>query len=570
MRAMMTAGKALEKDNIAGFNCAYVAIDDPRAFDEAMYISMCGTGVGFSVERQFINQMPLIAEEFYPTDTIIKVKDSKIGWASAYRELIQLLYAGLIPTWDTSAVRPKGARLKTFGGRASGPEPLHALFRFTVQTFKGAAGRKLTSIECHDIMCTIADVVVSGGVRRSAMISLSNLSDDRMRDAKSGQWWIENGQRALANNSAVFTEKPNMKQFMKEWLALYESRSGERGICNRQAFTAQSKRTGRRKLENNEGKLIEYGTNPCGEIILKSCQLCNLTEVVVRPVDTREDLMRKARLATIIGTIQSTMTNFRYLRNKWKKNTEEERLLGVSLTGIMDHPILSEVSDESAQLLRDLRDYTIQINTEFSERMGINPSVSITCVKPSGTVSQLVDSSSGIHTRFADYILRSVRNDVKDPLGKLLKTYGIRCEPDVTKPNDTEVFYFPLKSPKGSKTRNDLTALQQLEIYLMYKLNWCEHNPSCTVYVKEHEWLEVAAWVYRNFDEIAGISFLPSTDHVYQQAPYADITEEEYNKTAAEMPQDIDWSRLSEFETTDEAVTAHREIACSAGVCELI
>jgi ribonucleoside-triphosphate reductase len=564
MRAMMTAGKALEKDNVAGFNCAYLAVDDPRAFDEAMYISMCGTGVGFSVERQYVNQMPLIAEDFYPTDTVIKVKDSKIGWASAYRELIQLLYAGLIPTWDTSAVRPKGARLKTFGGRASGPEPLHALFKFTTRIFQGAAGRKLTSVECHDIMCTIADVVVSGGVRRSAMISLSNLSDDRMRSAKSGQWWIENGQRALANNSAVYSEKPGMLQFLKEWTALYESRSGERGISNRAAYTLQSKRTGRRKTDG-----IEFGTNPCGEIILRSQQFCNLSEVVVRPSDTRDDLMRKVKIATYIGTLQTTMTNFRYLRSKWKKNTEEERLLGVSLTGVMDHPLLSENLEEAAQLLRELKEYAVLVNLEFSEKMGINPSVAITCNKPSGTVSQLVDSSSGIHVRYSEYILRAVRNDIKDPVGKLLKTCGIPCEPDVSKPNDTEVFYFPLKSPKTSKTRNSLNAVQQLEMYLLYKLNWCEHNPSCTIYIKEHEWLEVAAWVYRNFDEIAGISFLPSTDHVYAQAPYQELSESEYQKAIESLPQ-IDWNRLSEFESTDEAVTAHKELACSGGVCELV
>lgn len=565
MRAMMTAGPALQKDNVAGFNCAYLAIDDPRAFDEAMYISMCGTGVGFSVERQYINKMPSIAEAFYPTDTVIKIKDSKIGWASGFRELIQLLYAGLVPTWDTSAVRPKGARLKTFGGRASGPEPLHTLFKFTVRTFKQAAGRKLTSIECHDIMCTIADVVVSGGVRRSAMISLSNLSDQRMRDAKNGQWWVENGQRNLANNSAVYTEKPEMLQFMKEWTTLYESRSGERGISNRAAYTLQAKRTGRRLVDPEE---YEFGTNPCGEIILRSQQFCNLSEVVVRPDDTRQDLMRKVRVATIIGTLQTTMTNFRYLRNKWKKNTEEERLLGVSLTGVMDHPLLSKPCGETEQLLRDLRDYAITVNQEFSEKMGINPSVAITCNKPSGTVSQLVDSSSGIHTRFSSYIMRAVRNDVKDPVGKLLKSYGVRCEPDVTKPNDTEVFFFPLKSPKTSKTRNDLTAIQQLEVYLMYKLNWCEHNPSCTIYVKEHEWLEVAAWVYKNFNEVAGISFLPSTDHVYAQAPYQEITESEYQEAVKKHPT-VDWGRLPEFETTDEMMTSHKELACSAGVCEI-
>lgn len=567
MRAMMTAGEALDKDNCAGYNCSYIAVDNPRAFDEAMYISMCGTGVGFSVERQYVNQMPMVAEEFYPTNTVIGVGDSKIGWASGFKELIQLLYAGLVPTWDLSKVRPAGAPLRTFGGRASGPGPLDNLFKFTVSIFKKAAGRKLTSLECHDLMCKIADVVVSGGVRRSAMISLSNLSDDRMRNAKNGQWWVEDGQRALANNSVAYTEgRPEPVIFLREFMTLIESKSGERGIFSRTGAQQQAKRTGRRKFEN-----IEFGTNPCGEIILRPCGFCNLTEVVVRPEDELKDLENKVRLATILGTLQSTLTEFRYLRKIWQKNAEEERLLGVSLTGIMDHPLLSCLKEPEAlaTVLQNLKQVAIDTNKEWADKLGIEPSASITCVKPSGTVSQLVNSASGIHTRWSRYILRSVRNDKKDPLGGLLKAIGIPNEPDVTKPNDVDVFYFPIESPEKSIMRTDRTALQQLELYLIYKQNWCEHNPSCTVYVHENEWLEVAAWVYKNFAEIGGISFLPHTDHIYRQAPYAELTEAEYQKHMETFPRDIDWSRLPEFEKEDMTSNS-KDLACTAGVCEIV
>lgn len=567
MRATMTAGEALEKDNCAGYNCSYVAVDNPRAFDEAMYISMCGTGVGFSVERQYVNLMPTVADEFFPTNTIIKVADSKIGWASSFKELIQLLYVGLIPTWDLSLIRPAGAKLKTFGGRASGPAPLDNLFKFTVNVFKKAAGRKLTSLECHDMMCKIADVVVSGGVRRSAMISLSNLSDERMRNAKNGQWWIEDGHRALANNSVAYTEaRPEPVIYLREFGTLIESKSGERGMFNRVGAQLQAKRTGRRKWEG-----IEFGTNPCGEIILRPMGFCNLTEVVVRPEDTKETLKNKIRLATILGTLQSTLTDFRYLRKAWQKNAEEERLLGVSLTGIMDHPLLSSLTspEELAAFLRELRQHAIDTNAVWAEKLGIEPSASITCVKPSGTVSQLVDSSSGIHTRWAEFILRSVRNDKKDPLGALLRELGVPCEPDVTKPNDVDVFYFPLRSPSTSVMRKDRTAIQQLELYMIYKMNWCEHNPSCTVYVHENEWVEVAAWVYKNFTEIGGISFLPHSDHIYQQAPYAELTEAEYLKAMETFPTEIDWERLSEFEKEDMTSNS-KDLACSAGVCEIV
>ena len=562
MRAMMTAGKALEKDEIAAYNCSYLAIDDPRAFDEAMYISMCGVGLGFSVERQYVNQLPTVAENFYPEDTIIKVRDSKIGWATAFRQLIALLYGGLIPKWDLSAVRPAGAPLKTFGGRASGPEPLDRLFKFTVQLFKGAAGRKLTSLECHDLMCMVADIVVSGGVRRSAMISLSNLSDDRMRNAKTGQWWLENPQRALANNSAVYTEKPEMVQFIREWLSLCESRSGERGIFSREAAVKKAIAVGRRKYKD-----IEFGVNPCGEIILRSKGLCNLTEVIVRPHDTPQTLRKKIRLATILGTLQSTLTEFRYLRKKWQENAEEERLLGVSLSGIMDNKLTSTNGPALADLLDSLRVYAVEVNQEWAQKIDINPSTAVTCVKPSGTVSQLVNCSPGIHTRFAAWLLRAIREDRKNPIGAFLKSCGIPCEPEASKPNDVDVFYFPLASPEGSITRDALTAVQQLELYLTYRQHWTEHNPSTTIYIKDHEWLDVAAWVYRHFDNIGGIAFLPHTNHIYKQAPYTELTEEAYQELAAKMPV-IDWSKLPDFEKDDQT-TSGKEMACSAGQCDL-
>lgn len=563
MRSLMTAGPALEKDNCAGYNCSYIAVDDTRAFDEAMYISMCGTGVGFSVERQYVSQLPVVAEAFYPCDTIIKVKDSKIGWANSFRQLIALLYGGSIPKWDISAVRPAGSPLKTFGGRASGPEPLERLFKFAIRLFQNAAGRKLTSIECHDLMCMVADIVVSGGVRRSAMISLSNLSDDRMRNAKNGQWWIENDQRRLANNSVAYTEKPDIGIFMKEWMTLYESRSGERGIFNREGARKHVALYGRRKWEN-----VDFGTNPCGEILLRPKGFCNLTEVVVRPEDTKASLKKKIRKATILGTLQSTLVEFRYLRKEWQKNAEEERLLGVSLTGIMDNKLMATNGIELSKLLDELREYAVEVNKEWAEKLGINVSAAITCIKPSGTVSQLVDSSSGIHTRYAKYIERAVREDKKNPIGNLLRDVGVKCEADVTKPNDVDVFYFPLESPAESVCRNDLNAIQQLELYLTYKLHWTEHNPSCTIYIREHEWLEVASWVYKHFDAIGGVSFLPHTDHIYKQAPYSELSHEEYLKLVGLSPRIINWDRLPEFELED-TTTAMKELACAAGVCEI-
>lgn len=564
MRAFMTAGKALEKDEVAGYNCSFVAVDDVRAFDEAMYISMCGTGVGFSVERQFVSQLPTVAEAMHKTDTVIKVKDSKIGWASSFRELLSLLYSGQVPSWDVSALRPAGAPLKTFGGRASGPAPLENLFNFCIQIFSRAVGRKLSSLECHDIMCKVADVVVSGGVRRSAMISLSNLSDDRMRNAKNGQWWETEPQRALSNNSAAYTEKPEIGIFMKEWLTLYESHSGERGIFNRIAAKEQCRKTGRR--DDNH----DFGTNPCGEIILRSKQFCNLTEVVVRNEDTAEELIEKVKLATILGTLQSTLTNFRYLRKEWKKNCEEERLLGVSMTGLMDNPLMTKNTDKLKDLLTKLRETAVETNKEWADKLGVNQSTAITCVKPSGTVSQLVDSASGIHPRYSQHYIRRVRADQKDPLGAMMKAQGVPCEPDVTKPESVDVFSFFVKSPKGCVLRNDMDAIDQLELYLTYKNYWCEHNPSITVYVRESEWMSVGAWVYQHFNDIGGVSFLPHSDsgHIYAQAPYEEIDEKKFKELLPSMPA-IDWSKLKEFELVD-STTSTKELACSAGACEII
>lgn len=566
MRALMTAGSALERDNMAGYNCSYIAVDNVRAFDEIMYVLMCGTGVGFSVERQYINQLPVISEEFHESETTIKVRDSRIGWASSFRELISLLYSGQIPKWDLSSLRSAGAILKTFGGRSSGPDPLDNLFKFSVELFQRAKGRKLNSIETHDLVCKIADIVVVGGVRRSALISLSNLTDERMRNAKNGAWWEVNGQRALANNSVAYTELPDIGIFMKEWHTLYESRSGERGVFNRVAATKQAARTGRRDTTH------DFGTNPCGEIILRSNGLCNLSEVVVRNTDSFETLRRKVKVAAIIGTLQSTLTDFRYVRNIWKKNAEEERLLGVSLTGIMDHSVMSgsvnPVLGSLSYWLEEFKNVAIDTNKEWAERLGINPSAAITTVKPSGTVSQLVDSSSGIHPRYSQFYTRTVRADKKDPLARFLRDQGVPVEDDVTKPTSVDVFSFPVKSPDNSVLRDHMNAIDQLEHYLIYKKHWCEHNPSITVYVKESEWMEVGAWVYKHFEDIGGVSFLPYDDHVYKQAPYQPITQEQYEKDVSSFP-NIDWSAFHSYENR-ETVSIQPELACSAGVCEIL
>jgi ribonucleoside-diphosphate reductase alpha chain len=560
MRALMTAGQAADRDNTCVYNCSYLPVDHPRAFDEAMFILLCGTGVGFSVERQAIQKLPQVPETIAEVEDVIVVQDSKEGWAKSLRKLISLLYVGDIPKWDLSKIRPAGARLKTFGGRASGPEPLNDLFNFVVGKFKGASGRKLNSVECHDIMCKIGEVVVVGGVRRSAMISLSNLSDDRMRHAKSGQWWENEGQRALANNSVAYTEKPDMETFMREWTALVESKSGERGIFSRDAADKHVGRNGRRETGR------EWGTNPCSEIILRPYQFCNLTEVVVRPTDTEKTLARKVRLATILGTIQSTYTHMPYLRPVWKRNTEEERLLGVSLTGIMDNEITNK---PTAKILNKLRHVAVQTNNDIAQQLGISASAAITCVKPSGTVSQLVDSASGIHARHSTYYIRTVRGDNKDPLTQFMQDAGIPAEPCVMKPESTTVFSFPVASPDGAVTRNDMTAIEQLELWKMYALEWCEHKPSVTITVRDEEWLKVGAWVYDNFDICSGVSFLPHSDHTYAQAPYQDCDKEVYTEALKAMPKSIDWSKLSDYEKEDNTAGT-QTLACSGDSCEVV
>jgi len=558
MRALMTAGPALDRDNMAGFNCSYIAIDSPRSFDEMMYVLMCGTGVGYSVEDQYISKLPEIAEEFHATDTVIHVPDSKVGWAKSYRELVSLLYSGQVPEWDTSRVRPAGSSLKTFGGRASGAEPLIDLFRFTVRTFKEAAGRKLTSLECHDLCCKIAQIVVVGGVRRSALISLSDLSDDALRQAKHGAWYNTESQRGLANNSACYTSKPSFEQFLDEWRSLYESKSGERGIFSRAASQKQAERNGRR--DSNR----DFGTNPCSEIILRKSQVCNLSEVVVRPQDTAQSLRRKVRIATILGTLQATLTDFRYLRNIWKTNTEEESLLGVSLTGILDNPLLTLENEDLDLLLEDLRDVAIATNKEWAERLGIPQSTAITCVKPSGTVSQLVDSASGIHGRYAPYYIRRVRADMRDPLCRVLEDAGVPCEMDNFSPS-TKVFSFPKQAPEAAVFASEQSGMEQLELWAKYQEHWCEHKPSITVYYRDSEFLEIGNWVYNNFDSISGISFLPYDEHSYAQAPYEQISEEEYNEMVKDFPTEFDWNLNEEDDFTEGAQT----LACVGNSCEL-
>ena len=562
MRALMTAGDALKRDNIAGYNCSYVGVDKPSAFDEIMYILMNGTGVGFSVESALVNKLPQVADEFHATDTTIVVPDSKQGWSKSLKELIGMLYVGQIPNWDLSKIRPAGAPLKTFGGRASGPEPLDQLFHFCTTVFQSAAGRKLTSLECHDIVCKIAEIVVVGGVRRSALISLSDLSDDRMRTAKSGMWWEDNAQRALANNSAVYNEKPDIGLFMREWVSLYESKSGERGIFSRAASKKVIESHGRRDTDH------DFGTNPCSEIILRSREFCNLSEVVVRPSDTDESLARKVRLATILGTFQSTLTNFKYISKEWNKNCEEERLLGVSLTGIMDSKLTNGKDEGLEERLESLRKIAVESNANLAADIGINPSAAITCVKPSGTVSQLVDSASGIHARHNPFYIRTVRGDKKDPLTQMMVDVGFPAEDDVMKPDSTTVFSFPVKCDPEAVFRVDMTAIEQLELWKTYQVSWCEHKPSVTISVKEHEWMEVGSWVYDNFEYMSGISFLPFSEHVYKQAPYQDCDEAEYEALLEKMPADVDWNKLSEYELSD-MTTGSRELACVAGGCEI-
>ena len=573
MRALMTAGIALDRCHVAGYNCSYIPVDSPRSFDECMYILMCGTGVGFSVERENVDKLPVVNEHFENSTTVITVADSRPGWARALRELIAMLYVGQIPSLDVSQVRPAGARLKTFGGRASGPQPLVDLYNFCVAIFKKAAGRRLYPIECHDIMCKIGEVVVVGGVRRSALISLSNLGDDQMRHAKSGQWWENEGQRALANNSVAFKGKPEMGTFMREWTALYESKSGERGIFNRESAIKQAPKKKRRKYALVEKPVlpldyIQFGCNPCSEIILRPYQFCNLTEVVAREQDDINSLKEKVRLATILGTFQSTLTEFKYLRKVWKDNTEEERLLGVSLTGILDCEALKD-NPKLEATLTELKNVAVETNKKIAKDLGIPQSTAITCVKPSGTVSQLVDSASGIHARPNDYYVRTVRGDNKDPLTQFMKESKIPNEPDVMKPDSVVVFSFPMKAPSGAVTRTAMTAIEQLDFWLKYQKYWCEHKPSITVSVKEHEWMEVGAWVYENFDSVSGIYFLPFSELTYKQAHNQDIDEKEYKKLMDEMPPSIDWKKLRDFEKED-STSGSKELACTAGDCEIV
>jgi ribonucleoside-diphosphate reductase alpha chain len=563
MRAMMTAGPALARDNICGYNCSYIPVDSTRAFDECMYILMCGTGVGFSVERDNVNKLPVISDSMNESDTVIVVADSKPGWAKAYRELVALLYAGQVPQWDLSNVRPAGSRLKIMGGRASGPGPLEDLFTFTVELFKKAAGRRLSPLECHDLMCKVGQVVVVGGVRRSALISLSDLDDDEMRHAKSGEWYKSEKQRNMANNSVSYERRPQMGTFMREWLALYDSKSGERGIFNRDAADKQVARNGRRETGHM------WGTNPCSEIILRPYQFCNLSEVVVRESDTLDSLKRKVRLATILGTMQSTLTDFKYLRKIWKKNTEDERLLGVSLTGIMDHNVLSKAVD-SPRWLEEMKQVAVDTNLKYARMLGIPQSVAITCVKPSGTVSQLVDAASGIHARHSGHYIRTVRGGNEDPLTRFLAEQGIHNEAEVGNPDTTTVFSFAMKSPGGAITRHAMTAVEQLELWKTYATHWCEHKPSVTISVAEHEWMEVGAWIYTNFDIASGVSFLPRDDHVYQQAPYQDIEPDEYSEWQERFGTlSIDWDALSEYEKEDNT-SGSGELACTAGACEVV
>ena len=566
MRAMMTAGDALDLENLAGYNCAYLAINSKRSFSEALYVLMCGTGVGFSCERQEIIQLPMVPPKLVRTEDVIVVQDSKLGWAKAYAKMMNSLWEGEIPTVDYSKVRPAGARLKTFGGRASGPGPLKRLFEYSTNLFHAAAGRRLSSIEVHDLVCTIGEIVVVGGVRRSALISLSNLSDQRMRDAKAGQWWVEHPERALANNSIAYTEKPGPEIFMEEWLALVKSKSGERGIFNRVAAQEQAAKWGRKKDLN-------YGCNPCSEILLRDKQLCNLTEVVVRATDSLEDLKRKVRLATVLGTFQSTLTEFKFVSDAWKKNTEEERLLGVSLTGVLDHEVMSGQggSGKLTVWLNDLRDDTIATNKDFAEQLGIPASASITCVKPSGTVSQLVNSASGLHTRHSEFYIRTVRTDKKDPLYQFMKDRGVPVEDDVMKPETGAVFSFPIKAPAGCLTRDSLTAVQHLDLWLLYQREWCMHKPSVTISVKDHEWIEVGGWVWKNFDECSGVSFLPHSGHTYQQAPYQEITAAEYDKWLVDHPTPVlDWSELPMYEKEDTTTSAQTLACAGPEGCEIL
>lgn len=561
MRAIMTAGPALERQNVAAFNCSYLPIDDPKAFDEAMYILLCGTGVGFSVEQQYVKKLPEVPEQLFDSKTTVVVSDSKEGWAKSLRQLLALLYSGEIPKFDVSRVRPAGARLKTFGGRASGPGPLEELYKFCVTKFRGAAGRRLTSLECHDILCKIGEVVVVGGVRRSAMISLSDLSDDKMAHAKAGNWWDGQAQRALANNSATYEETPSIGQFMREWSSIYESHSGERGIFNREASQRQAAKNGRRDAT------YDFGTNPCSEIILRPYQFCNLSSCIIRSTDSIDDISNKIRLATILGTFQASLTDFPYLRKIWQKNTEEEALLGVSMTGICDNVLLNNPDDvDLPARLEKLRDLAVDTNAFYASAIGINQSVAVTAIKPEGTVSQLCSTASGIHPQHSNYYIRRVRADNKDPLTQFMIQAGFVAEPCVMKPESTTVFSFPVEVAEGGLLREDLSAIQHLKLWLIFQRHYCEHKPSVTISVLENEWMDVGAWTFKHFDEITGVSFLPMDGGTYKQAPYEECDEQTYNQLKMLVPETVDWENFKEY---DDNVEGAQMLSCTAGGCSI-
>lgn len=563
MRALMTAGPALERENIAGYNCSYLAVDHPRSFDEALYILMNGTGVGYSVEQQDVTQLPSIPMRNDEDIVMFTVPDSKRGWAEALKHVLDCLYEGRMPAWDLSQIREAGARLKTFGGRASGPEPLNDLLRFVMRVFYFAQGRKLTPLEAHEIMCKIGEVVVVGGVRRSALICLTDLDDLEMRDAKNGKFWETKPHLSLANISAVYDKKPSRYDFDKEFDALVASGSGERGIFSRYGAKAAAK-----EINRKAGPL--KGTNPCGEIVLRNNQFCNLSTVVVRPEDTLEELKEKVVRAAYLGTFQATLTNFDYLRPIWKENTEEERLLGVSLSGLFGHPVLSgrKGMEMLEEWLFEMRMAAKFANIYLSGLLGINPAAAVTCIKPEGTTSQLVGVSSGSHPWFAEQYIRNVRGDVKDPLSQFLSAVGIPSETDIISDQNL-VFSFPIAAPEGALTREDLTAVEHLELWAAYREHWTDHNPSVTINVRDNEWDEVREWVWENFDKITGVSFLPYDDHVYEQAPYVPVSDKEFEDLQAKMPEHIDWSELSFFEATDET-NGSQELSCMSGACDIV
>jgi ribonucleoside-diphosphate reductase alpha chain len=568
MRTLMTSGKALESAEVANYNCAFLVVDAVRAFSEHMYVLMCGAGSGFSVERRFTEKLPEVPEELHPSDTTIIVADSRKGWCAAYNQYLNLLFAGNIAKVNVDKVRKEGTRLKTFGGYASGPGPLLDLFKHTEEIFRGAQGRQLRPIEVFSIMCYIAQIVVVGGVRRSATIALFDKDDIEMRTAKSGYWFNDPKRKhyAMANISAVFETKPAAAEFMDIWRDLVASKAGEPGILNRKALWEGAEAIGR-ATRYEDGSRIPYGVNPCSEIVLQPYSFCNLTGAAIRPEDTLEDIKKKVRVATIIGTWQATVTDFDYLRKVWQSNVEDERLLGVCLAGIMDHPVLSQTTEESARWENELRELAWEVNKSIAEDIGINTTASVTAIKPAGNSGELYDVASGIHPRYAPYYIRSIRQSNGDPMTEFLKATGIPHEVSVQNARDS-IFYFPVKSPEGAICAKDRTAIQQLEHWLHMKRNYATHTISATVYVREHEWIAVGAWVYDNFNEVTGLSFLPYDDHIYQQAPYTPCSAEDYEKARGKMPEEIDWSLLKHFEQSD-STTVSQEFACTGGSCAL-